>query len=391
MKIKKYTATTMKQALVNVKQELGDEAVILNSRKVQSDEFPGQELFEVTAAVDEMDQPTVRRPVKPTPQQRYTPPVQERYQAPAPQPQPPIDADKWKNVASLNELTSDMHEIKSTVRHLTEQIKYHNLPQLPQPLSKLLMSLLNSGFNNQLAQELISQISSEIRGNEINDTDYLTEVMHNKIARKILTKPAAHSIDGSPYIIALVGPTGVGKTTTIAKMATHPEIYGRDRVAFVSSDTYRIAAIEQLRTFANIARIPMEVTYGFDEINRALLRHYDKDIILIDTPGRSPYNHQHMMEMKEFIKRAKPDEIHLVLSVTTRFEDVSNIIQNYNTLRINRFLFTKVDETQNPAMIINVVNQFQKPISFITNGQEVPNDIKPVTPNYLTTLILKEN
>jgi flagellar biosynthesis protein FlhF len=189
-------------------------------------------------------------------------------------------------------------------------------------------------------------------------------------------------------VIALVGPTGVGKTTTLLKMATNPQIFGRRNVAFISADTYRIGAVEQLRTFSSIARVPLSVVYSPTDISQALQNFGNQDLILIDTTGRSQNKPDHMIELRQFMQRASPDEIHLVLSATTKYKDILDIIQKFDSIGANRIAFTKLDETKTVGTMLNVSHYVKKPISYLTDGQNVPGDIALAKANRIADMIM---
>ena len=391
MKIKKFVAPTIKQALTQIKQEMGDEAVILNSRKLDKSGLRGKmsgDMFEVTAALDEFDKPQKqqRRTVI---QDTYIPEQKTPELLQHQRPSQPSGTD-WQSVERLSRLSDEMSEIKQVLAQMSAKPMSHKWGKMPHSMSRLYMSLVESGVHEQTASELVEQISDALQGDRVDADQHALSYIRGKMAEKINTQPLLHKRDGRPLIIALIGPTGVGKTTTLAKMATHPRIYGNDRVAFISTDTYRLAAIEQLKTFAHIAGIPIEVTYSVDEIKRAIYQHRDKDVILLDTPGRSPNNSAHLHEIREMLDRAQPDEVHLVLNIGTRFEDTVETIKKYSMMHVNRLLFTKLDETSSPGNLINVVDQFHTPLSFITNGQEVPDDIMLVEASKVANLVLTE-
>ena len=379
MKIKRYKSTTMRLALQQVREELGVEAVILHSKKLNG--AAGGEQYEVTAAVDEFDRPTL--PNAPKPNAGAARSREPRPSAPS--------AGNWKSAEELSALNSEVRELKSTMQQMSERMKFPHMPNLPPAMNKLYLSLMNAGLQHPLAQEFVQTISGQLNGHDPEQPGVLQGLLKERLTEKIQISPASVPREGQPTVIALVGPTGVGKTTTLAKLATHPGLYGNSKVAFISADTYRIAAIEQLRTFAQIAKIPMEVIYSAEEIGQAMLRHHDKDVIFIDTPGRSPYNQSHLREMRTLMERGQPDEIHLVLNVSMRHEDARDIIGAYGRLGVNRLLFTKADESNSAGSLLNVAAQFGPPLSYITNGQDVPDDIKRVTSNYLVSLLLKDN
>jgi len=171
-------------------------------------------------------------------------------------------------------------------------------------------------------------------------------------------------------------------------MATNEKIWGQRKVAFISADTYRIAAVEQLKTFAAIASIPVRVVYSPDEMPEALGNLRDRDYVLIDTAGRSPNHMDHLLELRQFMQKAAPDEIHLVLSVTTKPRDLLDIIGKFNTVGVDRFTFTKLDESSTPGTIVNIAAETSKPVAFVTFGQRVPGDIAAANAGHLAEMIM---
>lgn len=193
---------------------------------------------------------------------------------------------------------------------------------------------------------------------------------------------------GSRRVVALVGPTGVGKTTTLAKIAALAALFGKKKVAFVTADTYRIAAVEQLRTYAEIIGVPCEVVYTPAEMRQALASHGGRDLVLIDTAGRSPRSSMHMAELRAFLEAAQVDETHLVLSMTTRPRDLLEIVERFSPCGVNRLIFSKLDETSRLGAILGVTSAVKVPISYVTYGQNVPEDIEVADAAQLARWIL---
>ena len=193
---------------------------------------------------------------------------------------------------------------------------------------------------------------------------------------------------GSRKVVALVGPTGVGKTTTLAKIAALTALFGKKKVAFVTADTYRIAAVEQLRTYAEIIGVPCEVVYTPAEMRQALASHSGCDLVLIDTAGRSPRSGMHMAELRAFLEAAQVDETHLVLSMTTRPRDLLEIVERFSPCGVNRLIFSKLDETSRLGAILGVTSAVKVPISYVTYGQNVPDDIEVADAAQLARWIL---
>jgi flagellar biosynthesis protein FlhF len=367
MKIKKFVGATMNECLLQVKKELGDNAIILDSKKISRGgpfSFLMNDMVEVTAST------------------------------PDPNPPPDKGSRDWSRMAqkvepetppgvSLEEfelLSDEIKSLKDTVLQMADHMKFDKLPSLPKPLEHLHRDLLENGVDAQIANALTQEITLQLSGEAFEDRPLLVRTLRERVSRVLRAAPFAPA-GARPWVIALVGPTGVGKTTTLAKMATHPDLFGRKRVALVSADTYRIAAVEQLKTFASIAGVPMEAVYRPSDIRRVIDRFSDHDVILIDTAGRSQNNRDQLRDLAAFMEFAKPDDVHLVLSVSTRLEDQLDVIEKFKVIGPSRLLFTKLDETTNLGMLLNVCFHERKPVSLLTCGQNVPDDV--MAPNQL--------
>jgi len=189
-------------------------------------------------------------------------------------------------------------------------------------------------------------------------------------------------------IKVMVGPTGVGKTTCIAKLSAIDKIYHNRKVGLISLDTYRIAAIEQLRTYANIAKIPLEVAYTATEVINGLTNLSECDIIYIDTPGRSPRNFQALKEMSQFLSGCPALDVQLVLSLTSKLEDMNETINKFSILPISQLLFTKLDETNSIGTMLSVMHYAKRPASYLATGQNVPDDIQKANSKTIAKMIM---
>ena len=211
----------------------------------------------------------------------------------------------------------------------------------------------------------------------------------NSIMGMIYTvEPITLRADGLKKV-ALVGPTGVGKTTTIAKLAADFSLRKGKDVALITIDTYRIAAVEQLRTYADIINVPLEVVLTPSEIKNAIAKHKHRDLILIDTAGRSQKNAMQMLELQSFIEAIEPDETHLVLSTTSNCKNMKDIIERFHLLSVDKVIFTKLDEAVTFGLILNVMSKLNKTLSYVTMGQNVPDDIAITDPHTLAKLIVE--
>jgi flagellar biosynthesis protein FlhF len=187
--------------------------------------------------------------------------------------------------------------------------------------------------------------------------------------------------------VLFAGPTGVGKTTSIAKIAASQSLWAERKVVLMTADTYRIAAVEQLRTYAKILGVPIEITADPKEIEGALKKHRDADLILLDTAGRSHYDDGRLEKLRTLYEAFEPDSAHLVMAANVKYRDMLGIIDRMGIVPLSAILFTKLDETASYGTILNVLRDFSLPASFFTNGQNVPNDIEVARGDYFVDLL----
>ena len=189
-------------------------------------------------------------------------------------------------------------------------------------------------------------------------------------------------------MVALIGPTGVGKTTTIAKLAAHLKLREHRRIGLVTIDTYRIAAIDQLRKYAEILDAPLRAVATAEDLRTAVASMHECDYVLIDTAGRSPNDAMKLSELKTFLAAANPDEVHLVLSTTASQACVELAVNRFSEVRVDRIIFTKLDEAAHLGVVLNVARKLNKGLSYITTGQDVPDDIEEGKSSRLAQLIM---
>lgn len=194
-----------------------------------------------------------------------------------------------------------------------------------------------------------------------------------------------------PRIMAVVGPTGVGKTTTIAKLAAMHALNRRVSVAMITTDNFRVGAVEQLKTYAKIMDLPLEVVASAQELAKALATHADKDLILIDTAGRSPKDSERIEEMKGYLECHPGIEAYLCLSATTRSLELDEIVATFSKLPVTRLLFTKLDESKSFGCIVDAYLKHKLPLSYFSTGQKVPEDIEVATSRKLASMVVKES
>lgn len=392
MRIKKIYAKNMTEALRKVKAELGEDAVILKTKRVSGTGLFAGQGIEVTAAVDWEG---TRREAKPV---EFTPPVQpgatdtpprrlgvERQAAATYEP----SAHRSAAGAEVDELRDELQRMRSMLGHLTEMVRQRDGRHVPLELRTSFAQLTSQGVTPEVAEKVIASIADSLSPKELLQPALVRQHLERQVGLCFRTARPMDSAS-KPQVIAVVGPTGVGKTTTIAKLAARARVFDGRSVGLISTDTYRIAAVEQLRTFAEIADIPLEVVYTPDEMKRALRKFAYSDQVYIDTTGRSPYASGRIRELQEMVEAAQPSETHLALSLATRDEDQLDVLERYRPLRYNRLLFTKIDETCCPGSLLNIAFHAELPVSYVTNGQGVPNDLIVAERRTLASLVLGE-
>ncbi len=247
--------------------------------------------------------------------------------------------------------------------------------------------LLRSGITPELVKDLIAQLPDTRAWKENARTPLATSAIRDMLARSMPLSGPIRLIPGSLKAAALIGPTGVGKTTTIAKLAAHYALIEKKKVALLTMDTYRIAAVEQLKTYSQIMGIPVAVAYNYAELMPAMEKYADYDLLLIDTAGRSQKNIMQVGELKGLLD-ALECETHLVVSASYKTEDMLECVRRFAAARVDRLIFSKLDETNRLGNLYNVLHETSIPCSYLTTGQKVPEDLEQATAQRIISQIL---
>jgi flagellar biosynthesis protein FlhF len=251
--------------------------------------------------------------------------------------------------------------------------------------------LLRQDVAEATATELVEQLGKEMTGEELTRPVAVRERLVAAIAARIPTADVvAAAVGGRPRVIVLIGPTGVGKTTTIAKLAARFKLAQQKQVGLITIDTYRIAAVDQLKTYAQILEVPLRTVLRPGELDEALAAMAGLDVVLLDTAGRSPADAPRLRQMTTFLDAARPDEVHLVVSATAGRACAQRVLESFALLGANRWILSKLDEGETFGIAMNVAAATKTPLSFITTGQEVPDDIAAPSPGKLADLIVGE-
>jgi len=372
MFVKNYIAKEMPEAIERIRKELGPDAVILSSRQIRSKGLAGlfgRKLVEVTVAYEP-------NPAKSIIPERMAQKPQEQAAKPEPKEEPIEDNSKLYNqLASVKEA---MHTFKPNSEPAPSN------EQLPQALLELENTLTEREVNPAHAKKLLAQIK------DITErfTDDPKKVAENLII-DLLKEPAQVKLKKYRMnILMLLGPTGVGKTTTIVKLAGLYTLEQGLKVGFINADTYRVAAKEQLNTYAEIMGLPIRTIYTPDEMEEALLSMQDRDVVLIDTAGKNPADKKYRKEVQDYLKLGI-DEVFLAVSAAMSFGACRQLIEQYSFLKEYKLIITKLDEVEAWGNVLNISSLSQKPIAFVTNGQNVPYDISTPNPKAIAKNLLE--
>ncbi len=260
------------------------------------------------------------------------------------------------------------------------------VPVANQPLARFEAELQKRGLAGATLQALLERVGVAVaQGATASE---LRRTLEEVLAAEIKCSGPLRMKKGSPRIVALVGPTGVGKTTTIAKLAAVHALQKKVRVGLVTIDNFRVGAVEQLKNYALIMGVPLAVAATPEELDQVLTSFSDKELILIDTPGRSPRDREQLAELKGFLETRFAIETHLCLAATTRDRELQETIERFGMLPVNRLLFTKLDESESFGCLVNMLMQHKQQLSYVTDGQRVPEDIAVATGKKLAAMIL---
>jgi flagellar biosynthesis protein FlhF len=263
------------------------------------------------------------------------------------------------------------------------------MPNLPDSLVPYYIRLKDNFVDDKIIKDMMMQIYMNFKGEDFKNRELIESTILQYISSKLsISGLDSEKLYSGPKVIAFVGPTGVGKTTTLAKMAFNEKFFGKKKVGLITADTYRIAAVDQLKTYSTITQIPLEIIYNPDQIRGALNKFSSFDVVLVDTAGRSQRNTNQLAELKKILYEGAILDVYLVLSITTRQEDQEDILRRFAGINYNRLIFTKLDETSGFGALLNASVNQTVPTAVLTYGQNVPDDIELANKEKIATMIL---
>lgn len=450
MRVKRYIVDTMPDAMLKIRTDLGSDAVILSTKELKTGGFLGmfqKKKIEVIAAVEKEQtaeapapaasartepQAVQSAPSAPVPKrvvpdayrkssqafaesmrqalnddeanEPVAPPAAVRHSDPVAPMSAPVQQRASTEPMTVQQLAAQFaeprgeeqmseaklfEELRQMKQMMAELTREKQLADLPETLQQLQAHLKAQGVDQSLIETWTGQIMQDTTG---------AAEMTSQEARRAMKAQIEHfteeriggGIDPSTKIVYIAGPTGVGKTTTIAKLAAEQLFKYKRKVGFITSDTYRISAVEQLRTYASILGVPLEVVQSPGDLQRSLQRLSDCDLILMDTAGRNYRNELLVSELQSLLAPMEQSETYLVLALTSKTEDMRIITNHFSKYPLDKVIFTKADETGSYGAMFNLLQEHPLRLSYMTNGQNVPDDLLMPSPDFLANVLLGE-
>lgn len=406
MTINKFQGKTKEEAIEKAREEFGPSAVIMNIKEVKPKGFLGlftPSTYEVTAAMEEKEPVYTGAPsamvTHAKKRKNINLAADEEIAIPKPMRTPPREesksevstfaklktveqdekSDDYESEKLFKERLNDLSELleqKNMESNKTKSIHKNTSEEL-NFVRMIYSTLLKNEVHEKYINQVLDEVEKFIRPG--NNVDLILPNIYQKLVLKF-GQPKTIEISGKkPNVVFFIGPTGVGKTTTIAKIASKYKVEYNRKVAFITADTYRIAATEQLRVYANILDAPMTIVYSADEINEVVQKYEDYDLVFVDTAGFSHKNEQQRNDTKRLLESLNEEyrrEVYLVLSATTKYNDLIDIVDIYKDVSSFKLIFTKLDETSSYGNLLNIKLYADADLSYVTIGQNVPDDIE---------------
>lgn len=393
MIIKKFQGKTENDAVEAAKKELGKNIVIMNVKNVKKKgilRFFLPDTVEVTVALEDDNE-------------KYVPVRREERRDPAPIVPAGFPAarevhspgggtviqelsEERRESAFLEEKLNNLHFLlEQQLQKPEEERAEEDGEEPPSELERFMKLMYNTMLDNEISEKYANQIIDEIERSAKPNMpfDYALTNIYQKMILKFGKQEGITPAGNGPKVVFFIGPTGVGKTTTIAKIASRFIVDEKKEVALITSDTYRIAAAEQLRTYAGILEVPFRIVYTPEEIRETLNAFGEYDYIFVDTSGHSYQNEEQKETMKTIVHSVDGEaekEVLLVLSATTKYRDLLKIVDTYTEVTDYKLVFTKLDETDAYGNLLNIKLYTGAALSYVTYGQNVPDDLEDFNP-----------
>ena len=383
MTIRTFRAASMNEALSLVRQELGLEARILSSREVRLRRtFPWQKPrieTEITAEID--DSPTALAAAQSS--------LAASTRAVSAETEPVVSINRIdaefaqlenrlpERATGWTDPAAQRDTIDGLIARLHRAAQRSGREEMPEQLFQVYTSLIESEMDEEDARNLVNELQQETHDEGMPDVGRVQQWLSARVATKLVCRGAITVPPGFRKTVALVGPTGSGKTMTAAKLAAHFHLREKRRVGLITLDTFRVAAVEQLRTYAEMISIPLRVASTPREFRRAIEEMQDRELVLIDTVGRSPRDELRIQELRGFLAEGAVDEIHLVLSLLASPRSLQTVAEKFAVVQPTHLILSKLDEAPVLGGMYSTARRIGLPLSYLSTGQNVPDDLEP--------------
>ncbi len=369
-----------------VRDELGNDAVILSSKPIFTGGFLGmfkKRSIEVFAAVDPQVKPAqavTKQKLKRVPLNAMTTVPKDK------QPVEALTKQKLESMQTSTEVMKELEDLKTMIKELKQRPD----KTYPEPIHSVYQLFVEQEIDQTIQRDVMDQLLANWSKSHGGSSE---EEFSNQVKAELLNQFSTvkdWGFHAEKKYLNIVGPTGVGKTTTLAKVAALCMLKQNKRVAFITTDTYRIAAIDQLKTYAKILNVPIEVAYNLEDFQKAIERFSHYDLVFIDTAGRNFRNADYVRDLQNIIDFSVDMETYLVLSLTSKQKDMEDIYRQFSMIPIKQVIFTKADETSTYGAMVNFTIKNEMGVAYVTNGQNVPDDIEMANPQLLVKMVLGE-
>ena len=426
MNLKRYRVKNIKEALAFIKRDLGPDALIVSTRQVKEGKGAfgmfGKTILEVTAAASESKKPSARAKVSDakavetyrhdseiseatmantflTPNNKFALSISDetrKIMLPIKEELKGIrltlgnlsDHSDAFNSHMMGQLKNELGEMRHMLHLLASRSNSLSEPDLPENLLLLYQQLKFSGLEEKFARRIVLEAQRNMTEDDLENFAYVKIFIARMLMKIIKITKGLEGLKPQQKIVALLGPTGVGKTTTVAKIASEQMTKYRRKVALISVDTNNSPATKQIRSFAKIIKAPISVVKDKSEMNKAITSYEDYESIIIDTEGCSQRNEKQLLEMREFFDERGRIHNYLVLSATSKDSDMNEVTRKFGSMPIDSIIFTKLDESATYGSLFNHAIRFKKPLSYLSVGQKIPEDIEVASKARLVDLLL---
>ena len=412
MKFHTFSGETPAEALKRAQQECGENALVISTKQIRKKTISSSALYEVVVAIEDAPMQGAPR-VESKAEPKYTKSGEDVLFS---------LSEAAKQISQIAQATSDtsfsnttkplekalpnedLGDIKNEINKLADKIKliqemfweekapHRNHLAIPSEFSEIYKLAKTSGMGEDHLENIMNLTLEHMPVRMKNSSETIKRYFQVLLRKLIPVRVEAELPKGSKRVMMFVGPTGVGKTTTIAKLAARYSYIQekRSKVGIITLDTYRIGAVEQLFAYAKMMRLPIEDVVDPSDFNSALSSLGHCDVILIDTVGSSQYDKEKLIKLNKFLQNSQMQiDVNLVLSAGCKLEDLKEIYKNFSFLNIDTLIFTKFDETKVFGTIFSLIYDTDKPVSYFSIGQEVPDDIVPASSDFLVECILE--